>query len=109
MKTYLIKSGYLLDECILRTDERRESCSLPQAIDYLPMGTKDDTVLAEAVKHGLIVVTKDMKFVVRTVRQGIPIIYVHRGQWHLIGQILIDNQLDQVGIYCKNNNSVILP
>lgn len=104
----LIQSGYLLDECILRTDDRRKSCDLPQVIDYLSPGSKDDKVLAEAVKRGLIVVTKDMKFVVRTIRQGIPIIYVHSGKWHLIGQVLIDNQLDRVDMYCRDNDCVVL-
>lgn len=100
---------YLLDECILRTDEQRASVDLPQVIDYLPQGTSDDKVLEESVKRGMIIVTKDMKFIVRTVRQGIPIIYDYKGNWHLIGQILIDNLLDKVGSYCRNNDITILP
>lgn len=105
-----LESPYLLDECILRTQERRESCDLPQVIHFLPMGTPDDKVLEEAVKRGLILVTRDMKFIVRTVRKGIPIIYDYGGHWHLIGRILIENPFDKIGIYCKNNDdSIILP
>jgi len=100
---------YLLDECILRTQERRESNTLPQAIDYLPPGTSDDIVLEEAVKRGLILVTRDMKFIVRTVRQDIPVVYDYGGYWHLIAKVLIDNPFDKVGIYCRNNQCVVLP
>jgi rRNA-processing protein FCF1 len=104
-----METKYLLDECIKYSAEQIKSVNLPQVIDYLPRGTSDDKVLEEANKRGLILVTRDMKFVVRTVRQDIPVIYDHAGHWHLIAKISIDNPFDRVGIYCRNNNSVILP
>lgn len=105
-----LESKYLLDECVLRTPERIKSNTFPQAIDYLPKGSPDDKVLEEAIKRGLILVTRDMKFVVRTVRQGHPVIYDYGGHWHLIDKVLIDNPFDEVGIYCRHNDdSIIIP
>ena len=105
----MMEAKYLLDECILYPQEKMKSCNLPKIIDYLPKGASDNKVLEESIKRGLIIVTKDMKFIVRTVRQGISIIYDHNGIWHLVGSILIDNPFDEVGTYCRNNHCVILP
>lgn len=70
------KPRYLLDECIQTKDEKiREKFGFVNSTEIIPSGSTDDEVLRAASRRKLIVITKDVQFVFRTLIQGKPIIY----------------------------------
>lgn len=103
--------NFLLDENIRFPNEYMEACNVLSVRQISMCGSKDIDIRKEALKLGLVIVTQDQKFVLHSMRINVPIIWKYRGYWYLAkGSFqLLDNPFDEVGKYCKNNDTIVLP
>ena len=107
----MIEAKYILDENIRIPQEFAEAAQAIKATQIVKMGTTDIDLRKEALKMGIPIVTQDQKFVLHSMRLGIPMIWKYRGFWYLArGSFeLLDNPFDEVGKCCKINDTIILP
>lgn len=67
---------YLLDECVQNGDEQtRRMFGFVNSSEIIPAGSADEDVLKAASRRRLIIITKDVQFVLQTLIKGKPIIY----------------------------------
>ena len=75
-----MKPQYLLDECMMMTDEERESGLYLHHDRFTYKGCTDENLLKKATDAGLVIITKDKEFVLFAIAYGINIIWQDR--WH---------------------------
>lgn len=102
---------YLLDECIYLPRESREAIQAIHATQIVKMGTTDIDLRQEAMKRGLVIITKDKEFVLHSMRLNVPIIWRYRGLWYLAkGSFeILDDPFDKIGKYCRVNDCITIP
>lgn len=73
------KPVYLIDENIKVSSLdliKFNNCFVINSTDIFPNGTKDEVLTAYALKHGYIIVTKDVRMTLRSLIDGVSIIYI---------------------------------
>jgi hypothetical protein len=107
----MFEARYLLDENVRISEEFAEAAQAILARQIVKMGTTDINLRKEAIKRGLVIVTQDQKFILHSMRLNVPIIWKYRGFWYLArGNFeLLDNPFDDVGKFCRVNDTIILP
>ncbi len=106
---------FLLDECLPFHLQDRLSGEFIQSTQILPRGTSDDIIFQEAKKRNLILVTADLKFVVRTLKKNEKVIYQNqegdRYRIHLehIASDCWKREPDKLTKYLLKNETIIIP
>ena len=75
-----MKPQFLLDECMMITDEERESGLYLHNNRFTYKGCTDENLLKKPTEAGLVIITKDKEFVLFAIAYGINIIWQDR--WH---------------------------
>ena len=119
MKTIHEKSGpkYLLDACVPIRIQELSSREYIESTQILSHNAPDDVVLEEAKKLGLVVITMDVRFVLRCIIQNEDIIYQNaKGERYYIdssSQLFatdcIQESVDKRTKYLLRNDVVMLP
>ena len=74
-----MKPIYLLDECVGITEEEKQSgLYLPHNIFTYP-GCADHRLLQKAIDKQLTIITKDVKFVIKAMLEGVNIVF--QNEW----------------------------
>ena len=107
---------YLLDECLPVSVQEFISGEYIHFPRFLPYGTPDDVILEEASKRGLIIITKDIKFVLQTITKNQDIIYQNmQGERHYIRSHLFATNcfkrksVEKKTQYLLENDLIIVP
>ncbi|AJM92191.1 DUF5615 family PIN-like protein [Nitrosopumilus piranensis] len=79
------KPKFLLDECVQIADkELRNHLGFINARDIVATGTSDDKLLSSAKRRNLIIITKDIQFILNTILTGNKIVFHNKNTRVLI-------------------------
>jgi len=75
LSSWFHKPRYILDENISGYSFSKPSCLYLRAPELVPQGTSDEKLLEKAASQNLVVITRDIKFVINAVVRKQRIIY----------------------------------
>lgn len=110
-----LEPKYLLDACMPLGLMELWSGEYVESTRILPNGASDEMVFEEAKKRGLIVITCDKGFIIRAMRENVPIIWQFKSERFLVHGKMIGIKCPQRSVngirtrYILRSDSIILP
>ena len=111
------KTKFLLDACIPLGLKELLSGDYVESVQILPHDTPDNIILEEANQRNLVVITRDVKFVLQTILKNHDIVYQNQhneryyihGLAELIEKNCSEKSVDKRTKYLLKNETVIIP
>ena len=109
------KLNFLIDECLPISIQEFISGEYIHSLELLPKGAPDDSVLEEAQKNNLILVTADMKLALKIAIDNQKVVFQKQnGERFLIHGKFLGNNSNQLNLdsktkYLLENNLIIVP
>ena len=73
------KKTYILDENVKMSDDdiaKLNECNIVNSTDVFKKGTKDEVLTSYAKEKGYVIVTKDIRMALRSLIDGVAVIYI---------------------------------
>ncbi len=70
---------YIIDENVMMSDEDIDNFSnskIVNALDFFGKGTPDEKITSLAKENGWVIVTKDIRMALRSLIDGVPVIFI---------------------------------